>query len=283
MCKICELCQIKNAWETRLGIQLCEDCMEGFWKVMSNDKGAIRKYAKEEDFPNATINAKQQIISLAKRKLDAGVETLELRHVEKIEPFYAERLQAENKTKSEVSQNKIKPEVLQNMMDVQRGIKLTSPDALDDLSAKCNILYVIFAILGAIFLGGQTNIIIGVVFGLIAGWAVKGPMILKSATYKFRTMEFTMPENVTLEEIYKTTSQALAAQGIDVTLQGNELEFQHGAIHYQFLTDGTDGTFRLRWYYSVAKSMFGASYIQDYKAVRQDTGVIAYAIQNVNI
>lgn len=274
MCKRCEVCHSKDAWETRFGIQLCSDCMEGFWKVMSNDKEAIRKYAKEEDFPNATINAKQQIISLAKRKLDTGVETLEPRHVEKIEPLYMERLHENNKTTWEVSKN---------MIDVQRGIKLTSPDALDDLSVKCNILYVIFAILGAIFLGGMTNIIIGVIFGLIAGWAVKGPMILKSATYKFRTMEFSMPENVTLEEIYKNTSQALSAQEINVTLQENELEFQHGSIHYQFLTDGTAGTFRLRWYYSVAKAMFGERYVHDYKVVRQDTGLIAYAIQNVTV
>jgi len=108
-------------------------------------------------------------------------------------------------------------------------------------------------------------------------------MILKSATYKFRTMEFALPENVALEDIYAATSQILRAHDIYVTLQGSELEFQHGSIHYQFLTDGTAGTFRLRWYFSAAKALFGERYVHDYKVVRQDTGLIAYAIQNVTM
>ncbi len=163
------------------------------------------------------------------------------------------------------------------------GIKLASPEALDDLSAKCNILYAIFAVVGGIVLGVEFNFLIGAVLGLLVAWIIKGPMILKTATYKFRTMEFSVPENVTLEDIYAATSQLLRTQEIYVTLQGSELEFQHGAIHYQFLTDGTAGTFRLRWYYSAAKAFFGERYVHDYKVVRRDTGLIAYTIQNVTV
>ena len=85
MSKICELCQAPEAWDTRFGIQLCQNCLEGFESVMKNDIDAIQKYADEENYPNATENAKQQIISLAKRKLNSGVENLKPRHVEKQE------------------------------------------------------------------------------------------------------------------------------------------------------------------------------------------------------
>lgn len=166
---------------------------------------------------------------------------------------------------------------------MQTGIKLSSPEGLEDLSSKCNIIYIICAVVGGIFLGSELNFLIGAVLGLLVGWIIKGRMILKSATYKFRTTEFWMPENVTVEDIYAATSQLLRGQEIYVTLQGNELEFQHGSIHYQFLMDGTAGTFRLRWYYSAAKALFGEKYVQDYKVVRQDTGLIAHTIQNVTV
>lgn len=275
MCKRCELCHSTDAYETRFGIQLCMDCMDGFWKIMKNDTIAIQKYAKEEMFPNATMNAKQQIVGLAKRKLDEGLEKLEPRHVEKIEPLHMEKVETRNKMTTEDTKENTKENI-----KPQQGITLTSPEGLDDLSAKCNIIYVIGIIVMALFFG---NIILGIIFGLVAGWIIKGPMILKSATYKFRTMEFSMPANITLEEIYREISPKLNSQELDVTLQENNLEFHHGSIHYQFLADGTEGTFRLRWYYSVAKAMLGSRDIHDYKVVRQDTGLIAYAIQNVSV
>lgn len=166
---------------------------------------------------------------------------------------------------------------------MQRGIKLSSPEGLEDLSAKCNIVYIICAVVVGFLLSSEFNFLIGAVLGLLVGWIIKGPMILKSATYKFRTVDFCMPENVTLEDIYSAVPQLLRGQDIYVTLQGNELEFQHGSIRYQFLLDGTEGTFRLRWYFSVGKALFGERYVHDYKVVRQDTGLIAYAIQNVAV
>jgi len=164
---------------------------------------------------------------------------------------------------------------------MMNGMKLTSPEGLDDLSSKCNIIYVICVIAGEIFLGLSSNLLIGGIFGLLIGWIINGPFILKTATYQFRNMEFYMPENVTLEDIYAATSQALRIQDIYVTLQGNELEFQHGSIHYQLLMNERVGTFRLRWYFSAAKALFGERYGHDYKVVRKDTGLIAYTIQNI--
>lgn len=166
---------------------------------------------------------------------------------------------------------------------MQTGIKLSSPEELEDLSSKCNIIYLICAVAVGILLSSEFGFLIGAVLGLLVGWIIKGPMILKSATYKFRTTEFWMPENVTVEDIYAATSQLLRGQDIYVTLQGNELEFQHGSIHYQFLQDGTSGTFRLRWYFSAGKALFGERYVHDYKVVRQDTGLIAHIIQNVAV
>ncbi|MBR6643992.1 MAG: hypothetical protein IKL28_10095 [Lachnospiraceae bacterium] len=163
---------------------------------------------------------------------------------------------------------------------MRQGILLSNADDLEDLSAKCNIAYIICAILGALLLGGELGFIVGAVVGLFFGWVIKGPIILKSATYKFRTMEFRMPLNVTLEDIYTAVSPRLRSREIYSTLQGNELEFQHGSIHYQFLEGEEEGTFRLRWYFSAGKALFGERYVRDYKMVRQDTGLIAYMIQN---
>lgn len=130
-----------------------------------------------------------------------------------------------------------------------------------------------------VLLASELNFLIGAVLGLVLGWCIKGPMILKSATYKFRTTDFWMPENVTVEDINNETAKFLEGHEINVTLQEKELEFQHGSIHYQFLQE--NGTFRLRWYYSVTKALFGASYVHDYKMVRQDIGLIAHTIQNI--
>ncbi|MBP3568993.1 MAG: hypothetical protein J6K04_07480 [Lachnospiraceae bacterium] len=166
---------------------------------------------------------------------------------------------------------------------MQKGLKLSSPEVLEDLSSKCNIIYVICAVAIGLLLSSELNFLIGAVLGLIVGWVIKGPLILKSATYKFRTMEFWMPENVSVENIYAATSQLLRGQGIYVTLQGNELEFQHGSIHYQFLQDMGSGIFQLRWYFSAAKALFGERYVHDYKVVRRDMGLIAYTIQNITV
>jgi len=164
---------------------------------------------------------------------------------------------------------------------MQRGLKLSSPEDLENLSSKCNIIYVICAVVVGVLLASELNFLIGAVLGLVLGWCIKGPMILKSATYKFRTTEFWMPENVTVEDIYNETAKFLEGQEINVTLQEKELEFKHGSIHYQFLQE--NGTFRLRWYYSVAKALFGGRYVHDYKAIRQDLGLIAHTIQNMTL
>ena len=124
-------------------------------------------------------------------------------------------------------------------------------------------------------------ILLGIVGGLVFGWIIKGPVLLKNATYRFRTMDFWLPQNVTVEKIYANVSGYLREQDIFVTLQGNELEFQHGSIHYQYLADVANGTFRLRWYFSAGKAMFGERYVNDYQVVRHDTGLIAYMIQQI--
>lgn len=164
---------------------------------------------------------------------------------------------------------------------MEKGIKLTSEEVTEDLSSKYNIAYVICVVVGAIICASE-SILLGVVCGLVFGWIVKGPVLLKNATYKFRTMEFWLPQNVTAESVYANVSVYLREQDIYVTLQGNELEFQHGSIHYQYLPDVANGTFRLRWYLSAGKALFGERYVSDYQVVRRDTGLIAYMIQQIS-
>jgi len=165
---------------------------------------------------------------------------------------------------------------------MEKGIKLAREEVTEDLSSKYNVCYVICAVAGAIICASE-SILIGVVFGLLFGWIVKGPILLKTATYKFRTMDFWLPRNVTVEDIYANVSGYLREQDIYVTLQGNDLEFQHGAIHYQYIADEADGTFRLRWYFSGGKALFGERYVSDYQVVRHDTGMIAYMIQQITV
>ena len=165
------------------------------------------------------------------------------------------------------------------------GLTIASRDGLEDLSAKYNIFYWIFGVGGAVFglvSGGTFGalLILGV-FGVVIGYAIKAS-ILKSAKYRFRTMDFSLPENVSIQDIATKAVQKLQADGISVIFENDELSFKHGSIEYAFMPDNEIKTFRLRWTFSVGKALFGAKEISDYKALREDTSLIAYTIQKIN-
>lgn len=165
------------------------------------------------------------------------------------------------------------------------GLTLTSASGLEDLSAKYNIFYWIFgvggAILGLISGGTFGALVVFGIFGFVIGYAIKAS-ILKSAKYTFRTLDFKLPENINIQDMATKISQKLQATGISVTLENGELIFKHGSTEYAFMPDNEKKTFRLRWTFSVGKAVFGAREIGDYKALREDTGLIAYTIQTLN-
>ncbi len=165
---------------------------------------------------------------------------------------------------------------------MQNGRKLTSKDDIENLASKLNIIYMI-AIIGGIilglYMGGTDGIIFGIVILFILGWALKA-RLLEGYMYEFRTMEFFLPENLTLEDIHLETSQILALNNICVLLENGNLSFKHGAITYEF-TQKENGTFRLHWSFKFSKAFFGTKSIGDYETVRSDTALIAYTIQNI--
>lgn len=69
MAKKCELCQMEKATKMKFGVELCEECYDGFDRILKGEREAWLKYADETNFPNATDNALREIVGLAKRKL----------------------------------------------------------------------------------------------------------------------------------------------------------------------------------------------------------------------
>lgn len=167
---------------------------------------------------------------------------------------------------------------------MHNGLVLASADGLEDLSAKYNILYWILGGGGALFglISGGTfgALLVFGAFGFIIGYAIKAS-ILKNAKYKFRTLEFGLPENVDVQDIATRVSQELQSYGISVAFENEELNFKHGSIEYTFMPDKEMKTFRLRWTFSVGKALLGVKEIGDYKVLREDTGLIAYTIQKI--
>lgn len=168
---------------------------------------------------------------------------------------------------------------------MHNGLTLTSANGLEDLSAKYNILYWIFGVGGGIFgliTGGTFGSLLAFgAFGFVIGYAIKAS-ILKSAKYAFRTLDFKLPENINIQDMTTKISQKLQATGISVFFENEELVFKHGSIEYAFMMDNKKKTFRLRWTFSVGKAVFGVREIGDYKALREDTSLIAYTIQTIN-
>lgn len=169
---------------------------------------------------------------------------------------------------------------------MDKGLLLTSANGLEDLSEKYNFFYWILGGGGALFglVSGGTFGALAVfgIVGFIIGYAIKAS-ILKSEKYKFRTMDFKLPENSNLQDIATSTFQKLQENGISVIFEKEELSFKHDAIEYAFMPDYENKTFRLRWTFSVGKALLGAREINDYKVLREDTGLIAYTIQNITV
>ncbi len=169
---------------------------------------------------------------------------------------------------------------------MEKGIKLASKDGIENVSSKLNIIYVIAIIVGSIFglnMGGTrigVAIAIGIGFFLIIGWIIKGKY-LEGKIYSFRKMEFWLPENLTLEDIQLATSQVLSTSNIYVFLEKENLRFQHDSITYEFIPNKQNGTFRLRWSFTITKALFSSKYVSEYEIVRSDTVLIAYTIQNI--
>jgi len=66
MSKLCELCQKQSASESVYNIDLCEECYNGFMSVLQNDIEALERFGNPNNFPNATEQAKEDIIGLAR-------------------------------------------------------------------------------------------------------------------------------------------------------------------------------------------------------------------------
>lgn len=65
--KYCELCQKYYATDMYFGVGLCDECYEGFQKVLQKDSEMVLKYKESYNFPNASEKAKKEIIALAGR------------------------------------------------------------------------------------------------------------------------------------------------------------------------------------------------------------------------
>lgn len=163
------------------------------------------------------------------------------------------------------------------------GIELSTPDSLENLSDKYNKFYTIGGIAGAVFgllgIGNLGGILVGGAFGLLLGWVIKYYTI-DAANHKFRTTEFHLPDNLSIEAIYSETSKILRGQEVYVTLEKNVLIFQHGSIQYKYVEKREKKTFCLYWYFSVARALLNLK-ITNYKQLRKDIGLIAYTIQHI--
>lgn len=67
--KYCELCQKNNVEKVFSGVKLCSTCKSDIVKLVEGDKEICRKYADARNFPNATDNAKKEIIDMAAQRL----------------------------------------------------------------------------------------------------------------------------------------------------------------------------------------------------------------------
>ena len=158
------------------------------------------------------------------------------------------------------------------------GIKLTSPDELENAASKMNILYVIAAIISLLLLISGAGFFIIIVLFIIA-WILKGEY-LKWKIRGFREMEFWKPDALTMEQIKERASDILGKRDIQVVLEKDELSFVSGSIIYEYI-NVANGVFRLRWGYTLAKALFSYSYVTNYNKVRADMGYIVYTIQNL--
>ena len=60
---MCELCRNKEAGDVRFGVKICPECLKIYLKAMEGDQKA-REQFNDTSFPDATPNAKRNIIAL---------------------------------------------------------------------------------------------------------------------------------------------------------------------------------------------------------------------------
>lgn len=66
--KICELCQESYAKDMRLGVKLCLDCTDRFYKAITGDLDTAVSFLDQQSFPNASSAAREYIIGSVARR-----------------------------------------------------------------------------------------------------------------------------------------------------------------------------------------------------------------------
>lgn len=67
--KLCELCQKNQERDMRFGVRLCQECMDGYDKAMAGDVEIANKFIDPQNFPDATEQAKKNIVAVIARRM----------------------------------------------------------------------------------------------------------------------------------------------------------------------------------------------------------------------
>ena len=72
--KLCELCQSAPAKDMRAGVELCESCEKLYGDMLLKNDQACEILCDESNFPNATENARKNIILFAQKRVSRIAE-----------------------------------------------------------------------------------------------------------------------------------------------------------------------------------------------------------------
>ena len=162
------------------------------------------------------------------------------------------------------------------------GIELKSPAPFQDNLRKYNVLYFIFAAIGAIVgaaINGAPAALALAVCGLLPAYVIKA-IIATKLTYELQKLSFVLPYNITGEELAGIVAIPLTRLGMTVTMYSGEPVATYQSMTY-LLHLYTDGTFGLLFDQATASRILtGRRYITQYKKAIVAMGLIAFSVQN---
>jgi len=164
----------------------------------------------------------------------------------------------------------------------QNNIPVEASTPIDDLS-KFNAIYLLAVLgffLGLISADGGIGPALGVsIFGLAIAYAIKS-LIARTKLLQLRNIEFSLPEDFSVENAYQKVVLELSQENIFVSWKNDTLSFQSENITYDFNYNPQRQTFTLWWSFSLGKAFFDKRDITNYGKVASAMGKIVFAIQH---
>lgn len=161
-----------------------------------------------------------------------------------------------------------------------KDLELNSMQPMDDGGRKYNIIYYITVILGGLFGigGGIVGIFAGAALGLFVGWLIKN-QIMDYKAYKFRYYSFRCNNKPPFDQILNVVIPKLTPMYMRVELDSDgNLVITHDTMIYDVIYN-EDNSFSLWWRKNIGGAFLTANYINMYRCISADMGIIGYTIQ----